>query len=60
VLRIKVPPTHFTIILEGIDAEGNPVSRIAPVGNVEITTKVINLAPPAKPYRIGSMPTMAQ
>ena len=52
VLQIKLP-NHFTVILEGVDGEGNPVSRIATMNNIEITSKVVTVAPPAKPYRIG-------
>jgi len=46
-------PNHYTVILEGIDGEGNESSRIVTMNNVEISSKVVTIALPAKPYRIG-------
>lgn len=46
-------PNHHTVILEGFDAQGNEVSRIVTVNNVEISSKIATIAPPQKPYRIG-------
>jgi len=52
VLQI-VLPNHHTVILNGVDAEGNPASLIATLNNVRITCKVMRVPPPNKPYRIG-------
>lgn len=52
VLQI-VLPNHYSLILEGRDAAGNSVSRVVTLNNVEVTARVITVAPPVKPYRIG-------
>jgi hypothetical protein len=46
-------PNHHTVILEGLDAQGNEVSRIVTLNNVEISSKIVTIAAPQKPYRIG-------
>ena len=46
-------PNHHTVILHGIDPEGNETSLLATLNNVRITCKTINIDPPKKPYRIG-------
>jgi hypothetical protein len=46
-------PNHHSVILEGIDCDGNAASRIVTTRNVEISTKVVTIPPANKPYRIG-------
>jgi hypothetical protein len=46
-----VLPNNDTVILNGVDGEGNPASLFVTLNNVEITSKVIRLLPPAKPLQ---------
>jgi hypothetical protein len=52
-VRQVVLPNHHTVILDGVDDEGNTASLLVTLNNVKITCKVMRVPPPDKPYRIG-------
>jgi hypothetical protein len=52
-VREIVLPNHHMLILKGVDGEGNPASHMVTFNNVNITSKVVKVPLPDKPYRIG-------
>jgi hypothetical protein len=46
-------PNHQALILSGVDEDGNEATMLATLNNVKIACKIVAVAPPAKPRRIG-------